>query len=284
MTEALRKQDCEVTAIEVDAELAAHARPFCAKLVIADIEQREWERELEGEQFDVVLLGDILEHLKGPRDLLLRIKRYLGAGGYLVVSIPNIAHGSVRLALLTGSFRYQPAGLLDETHLRFFTLESIRRLFDEADYEITKLKRIRRGLFETEVEVDPANVAYTLLRGLCRDPEANVYQYVFCAVPREQHQSSQEEDNGCTEYRWDEKQAGTELAMTYLRASQKYFWNNPVRARRLLCRAFWLKPGAWTSIAIVVSLLPYRVAWAIDRAVGLLTRLTDNSITVAGTM
>src|SRR5712692_2586919 len=66
MTEALSKKGCEVTAVEQDATLAESARQFCHRVVVSDVESPDFETHLAGERFDVVLLGDVLEHLKEP--------------------------------------------------------------------------------------------------------------------------------------------------------------------------------------------------------------------------
>jgi hypothetical protein len=99
----------------------------------------------------------------------------------VVASIPNIAHGSVRLALLQGRFRYRDLGLLDDTHLRFFTRESVQRMFDDAGFVIAELERTMRGLFDTEVEVDQNAVTEEVMRLVRQDPEALTYQFVLLA-------------------------------------------------------------------------------------------------------
>ncbi len=81
------------------------------------------------EKFDVVLFSDVLEHLVNPSKVLVSVRSILAPGGVVCASIPNIAHGSVRLSLLQGEFRYREKGLLDGTHLRFFTRAGIEELF-----------------------------------------------------------------------------------------------------------------------------------------------------------
>lgn len=76
-------------------------------------------------RFDYVVCGDVLEHLREPMRVLSILKNYLVHGGYLIVSIPNISHASIKANLLLNDFTYTPVGLLDETHIRFFTYKSI---------------------------------------------------------------------------------------------------------------------------------------------------------------
>ena len=84
--------------------------------------------------FDVVVFADVLEHLHEPADLLVIARKMLRPGGFVLASIPNVAHWTIRLALLRGTFDYQPSGLMDATHLRWFTMASARRLFESAGF------------------------------------------------------------------------------------------------------------------------------------------------------
>ena len=92
--------------------------------------------ELNGQRFDRVLLLDVLEHLKSPERILRQAHRVLKREGTLIVSIPNIANIAVRIMLLLGQFNYQQRGLLDRTHLRFFTRKTARRLLEDNGYSI----------------------------------------------------------------------------------------------------------------------------------------------------
>ena len=92
--------------------------------------------KLDGQRFDRVLLLDVLEHLKSPETILERGARRVESGRFVIVSVPNVANIWVRMMLLFGQFNYQERGLLDKTHLRFFTRKSARRLLEENGYTI----------------------------------------------------------------------------------------------------------------------------------------------------
>ena len=96
--------------------------------------------------FDVVLFADVLEHLEDPSATLRAARAALAPGGRVLASIPNVAHWSVRLALLAGRFDYQPTGIMDATHLRWFTRASVERLFRESGYAVDEL-RASAGMF-----------------------------------------------------------------------------------------------------------------------------------------
>ena len=182
VTHALKQQGCEVTGIELDPALASLARPLYRQMVVGNIEDLDLDAEVP-EEFDVILCGDVLEHLTDPAAVLRKLKRRLAPTGHLVVSLPNVAHGSVRLSLLEGRFTYVKEGLLDATHLRFFTLDSIRELFNRNGLEIRDLHRTRTGFFDTEIPLSPAAITASTVRHLLQDAEVSTYQFVFRAVP-----------------------------------------------------------------------------------------------------
>ncbi|MBI1756927.1 MAG: methyltransferase domain-containing protein, partial [Fimbriimonas ginsengisoli] len=93
-------------------------------MLVGDVEQMD-PLPLPARHFDCVIFGDTLEHLKEPEALLRRLRRHVKRDGLLIANVPNIAHWSVIVELLQGRFPYAEAGLLDRTHLRFFTPESV---------------------------------------------------------------------------------------------------------------------------------------------------------------
>ena len=100
MSKVLKERGNTVVGVEVDPEAAAIAKPYCDRLLNADIESLLLGEELEKNFFDVVIVGDVLEHLKWPDRVIEQLKSHLRPGGYLVVSMPNVAHGDVILNLL----------------------------------------------------------------------------------------------------------------------------------------------------------------------------------------
>jgi SAM-dependent methyltransferase len=111
----------ELYAIEIDEKAAEHIGPIY-KRVEDSIDA------YEGQKFDVILLLDVLEHLTIPADFLRRVAELLSDGGIVLISVPNIAHWSVRIPLLFGIFNYQERGILDKTHYHFFTLRHLREM------------------------------------------------------------------------------------------------------------------------------------------------------------
>ena len=86
--------------------------------------------------FDVIMLSDVLEHLAAPTDMLATIRAALSPDGAALISVPNVAHWSVRLNLLFGRFDYADVGIMDATHLRWFTARTIRELFERNGFRL----------------------------------------------------------------------------------------------------------------------------------------------------
>ena len=183
MSEVLvNRRGCRVTGIELDPNAAAAAAAFCDRVIIGDAEALDLDEQLSGERFDAILFADFLDHLRSPGALLRRARALVADRGTVIASIPNVAHASVRLSLLAGRFRYRPEGLLDESHLRFFTRDSIRNLFEESGYVITHWSRVTATVSESELAED-ARDAPPVEDYLARDPEATTYQFVVRAIP-----------------------------------------------------------------------------------------------------
>jgi SAM-dependent methyltransferase len=183
MTRILRDRGCQVVAIEIDAEMSAQAEPYCERVILGDLDHMDLEAKLGQDQFDVIVAADVLEHLKDPAAVLRAIKKRLRPGGYLVLSVPNVAHGSVRLALLQGRFDYTDLGLLDRTHLRFFTRQTIVELLRDAGFAVGHLECQELMIDRGEVSFDMNQLSSELLDGLSKDVEARTYQFILVAYP-----------------------------------------------------------------------------------------------------
>ena len=183
LAQALVERGCTVAGLEFDAEAAEEARPHLERLVIGDLEEIDLAEAFGDDRFDVIVFGDVLEHLKDPLPVLRSARKLLAAGGSVVASIPNIAHGSVRLALLAGRFDYQPLGLLDTTHIRFFTRSSVEDLFRDAGMVPIDVRRTTAGFFDTPVPVSEAEFPPEVVDAVLADPESATYQFVLRAVP-----------------------------------------------------------------------------------------------------
>lgn len=193
LSEALIKHfDCQVTGIEIDADAAqvARAKGLSGLTVhVHNLDNTDLSEVLAGQEFDVVLVADVLEHLRYPEGTLRQVKKLLAKDGKVVASIPHVAQGDIRLSLLFGRLPFRPMGLLDHTHIRFFTRALLEHLFEDGGFRLTSVERNRWNVTQTEVYSEgqkrlPASFS-GLKEILSLDPEAETYQFIAQAIPKE---------------------------------------------------------------------------------------------------
>jgi 2-polyprenyl-3-methyl-5-hydroxy-6-metoxy-1,4-benzoquinol methylase len=138
-SERLRRLGNHVTGIESSGYAAATAASRLDEVIEHDLRAvDEIARRLDGRTFDTIVFADVLEHVDWPAPVLKDYLRFLAPDGTVIVSLPNVGLWSTRLGLLFGRFDYADTGVLDRTHLRFFTRRSARRLIGEAGLTITR--------------------------------------------------------------------------------------------------------------------------------------------------
>jgi 2-polyprenyl-3-methyl-5-hydroxy-6-metoxy-1,4-benzoquinol methylase len=134
MASLLKEKGCSVVGVDFDAEYINEAKKHCEAYFL-DITKEK----VEG-KYDVIILGDILEHLPAPNKILLDLKENLNENGYIIISLPNIVNIYPRLKILFGSFDYQDKGIFDRTHLRFFTRKTLKEMLVDTGYTIEKME------------------------------------------------------------------------------------------------------------------------------------------------
>jgi methionine biosynthesis protein MetW len=125
---------CKVLGIEPDADRAALARAQSIEVITG-----LYDHEINQQHgpFDVIIFADVLEHLSNPGALLDVAVKGLKKDGVILVSVPNVAHWTVRLSLVFGKFDYAPVGIMDATHLRWFTKQSAIRFFEQLGLDVS---------------------------------------------------------------------------------------------------------------------------------------------------
>jgi len=169
----LVKNGCRVVGIECDRKAAAKARLVCDYVHVCDVE-RFCSLPYPHRSFDIILFGDVLEHMYAPGRALIKLLPYLKDHGQVIASTPNIANWGIRFQLLLGRFDYQECdAIVIWDHLRFFTFSAFRRLFGAS------------GLQVTHVDVTPGlHLCKTYKRliawWLCRLPGYGRASYLLC--------------------------------------------------------------------------------------------------------
>lgn len=177
---------CRVTGIEINAKAAKIAEQYCEKVIVADLDFVNLKDVLTETKFDVAVFGDVLEHLRNPWKVLEETKELLKPGGYVIASIPNIAHGAIRLALLQGKFEYTELGILDNTHLRFFTRKTVTELFEHSGYFVDTCEQIKLPIFSGSdliPHIDKNQVDINVINAIEQDEDADTLQFVLRAFP-----------------------------------------------------------------------------------------------------
>ncbi len=130
-------RNCWVAGIEIDPDMAALAAERCNSLQIADLDALPPLPHPDS-FFDVLVFGDVLEHLKDPPGLVVQLMKYMRPDGIVVISIPNFVFLDIRLRILFGQFRYTKKGILDGTHLRFYTRRTLREMLEQCGLSVSK--------------------------------------------------------------------------------------------------------------------------------------------------
>lgn len=162
---------------------AQHARPHYRHVVVADLETCDLRAAFPAAGYDYIVCADVLEHLRHPENVLAACRDLLKPGGRLLVSVPNAGYAGLVAELLQGEFRYREEGLLDRTHLRFFTRRSLARFLGEQRWAIETLDTIRREMPESEFKAQFDQLPPAVARYLAAVPDALTYQFVGAAEP-----------------------------------------------------------------------------------------------------
>lgn len=140
--------------VELFEEAAQKAATQMDAVIIGNIEKSnvfsELEKKLGESGIDVLVFGDVLEHLLDPWDILAKFKQIMSPNGCCVACIPNISHWTILAGLLHGEWNYSDFGLLDRTHLRFFTKKTMIELFQNTGWQVEALTARIFAPHETE--------------------------------------------------------------------------------------------------------------------------------------
>ncbi len=180
MTRYLKEElNCRVYLVEIDEEAGKQAAKYGEDIVIDDAETYSWYARYENVRFDYITFADVLEHLHDPEQLLKKAKNLLKQDGSILLSVPNLAHNSVAISLLNNEFEYTSTGLLDNTHIHFFTKNSLDHTMERCGLIVAKRFATYAPAGTTEIPVTNASVAGIDESYWKSRPLGEVYQYVY---------------------------------------------------------------------------------------------------------
>jgi GT2 family glycosyltransferase/2-polyprenyl-3-methyl-5-hydroxy-6-metoxy-1,4-benzoquinol methylase len=178
----LRQQrHCQVHGVTMSAAECEMARDGYDRIEVLDLEDAGWEYRFEASRYDCIVCADVLEHLREPERVLQACQRLLRPGGWLLASVPNVAYAGMVLELMHGDWKYGPEGLLDRTHLRFFTRRSFQRLLQAEGWRVERVEPIELTWYYTEFWTPFDRLPPAVARYLLAQPDASAYQLVFAA-------------------------------------------------------------------------------------------------------
>lgn len=193
----------KVWGIEPNARAAATAASRIDRVLIGTIDDIDWRREgVEPGDIDTVLLMDVLEHIYDPWRTLLTLRNLVAANAQILVSIPNVRNVLLIQDLLSGYWRYRRAGLLDITHIRFFTRNDMQRMFYQTGFRIVRSATTRcagstqifeahcGGTFPKRIDVGSASL---IVQSLADLDELCAVQHVFALQPADHEELSADE-------------------------------------------------------------------------------------------
>jgi 2-polyprenyl-3-methyl-5-hydroxy-6-metoxy-1,4-benzoquinol methylase len=188
LASALLANGSKVCGIDVDETAVVRARERGVDATVFDLESGSISKLYAGTRFDCIIFGDVLEHLVDPGKVLADVRGLLESDGYVVISVPNVSHASVALSLVTNRWDGRDVGLLDRTHLRFFTRDTIEDLVISSGYLISDLRRVVSDVRDpsqapTLAVANADLIPPALVQAATEHPEASTLQFVLKVVP-----------------------------------------------------------------------------------------------------
>ena len=170
------KKDVVIDGVEPSKEAAKLAKPYYRNFFIGYVQ--DYLKTVKKNSFDYIVLADVIEHVMNPEIFLSELIKLAGKNTKIIISTPNVAFASVRLALLKGEFNYVDSGLLERTHLRFFTRATLEKIIKNLGIGVESVKFLQRRIDHTEIPVN-LHSNPVLIHQLLKDELSSTYQFFF---------------------------------------------------------------------------------------------------------
>lgn len=177
------RKSCSVDIIEIDVESGAKAAKFANKALLGsplgDLDSMQWVDELCNNEYDYIVALDVIEHIRNSEMVLVSARKILKENGTILLSVPNVAHNSVLINLINNEFEYNKLGLLDNTHIHFFTYKSLERLFEKSALYVESKDYIQIAVGNNEIKNSYEALPYEVADYLRQREYADVYQMLY---------------------------------------------------------------------------------------------------------
>lgn len=174
--------DCVVDCVECSSEMAEAAAPYARDMWVGDLDEITLSDRFTADSYDYIIAADVLEHLKNPERVLQMCRPLLKQDGRVLLSIPNVAHAALIAEMMEGRFEYRDEGLLDRTHIRFFTRQNILDIFGETGFKVDTIDTITWMPEQTEFTRILEELPPTLRSYLFKNADALTYQFIVTAT------------------------------------------------------------------------------------------------------
>ena len=171
-----RSSDVIIDGIEPNHHAASIAKQWYRNFYTGFAQ--EFEEIIFQENYDFIVLADVIEHIPDPLSFLDNLCAGLSNRTKIIITTPNVAFGAIRIALLNGCFDYVDSGILERTHVRFFTLTSLCSMLAATDLHVERLCLLQRSLFKSEIDIKQHKIGWFDLSRLAHNDEALTYQFL----------------------------------------------------------------------------------------------------------
>ena len=172
-----------IDGLTLNQEEAARAAPTYRRVEVANLDSCDLTGLFTPGSYDIIVCADVLEHTRYPGQVLAACARLLADNGRVLISIPNASYCGLVAELMAGEFLYRPEGLLDETHLRFFTRRALMRFLAEGGWVMEEVDTIKRALPDSEFRAAFDALPPAVARHLLGLPDALTYQFIVTTRP-----------------------------------------------------------------------------------------------------
>lgn len=169
--------------LTISTDEAQLASEHYRRVEVADLETVNLPELFEAASYDIIVCADVLEHIRHPERVLAQCKQLLAPEGQVLLSIPNVAYSGLIAELMAGEFHYRKEGLLDETHVHFFTRQTLLRFLQAGGWTVEHFEVIARDLIDSEFRVAFDALPPSVARYLLALPDAQSYQFIVNARP-----------------------------------------------------------------------------------------------------
>ncbi|MDD2390304.1 MAG: glycosyltransferase [Desulfobacterales bacterium] len=175
----VKDKQCILDGVDIDPYFSIRAASSYRCCQIADLQTIHLSELFPVQTYDYIVCADILEHLNNPAALLSQLPDLLAPEGHILISVPNVAYSGLIAELMAGHFEYRKVGLLDETHVRFFTRDSLEKLLRESGFKPSFFDRVDLDPCQSEFKVFLEQLSGPCRKQLLLSPDALTYQYVI---------------------------------------------------------------------------------------------------------